>query len=483
MNDSTPLHEAAGHNQYLCVETLLRHRAPIDRYDGRFNTPLHRASHEGHSSVVRLLLSHRADVTRRNCDGYNSLELAVLNNHPITVQEFLQDPTWMDSLRNAQQSIGMTRRTDELSTPLRKLIRSMPQEAKEVFDRCINEIGRSDDDSYQMICNYEFLEDQLAMWRWKEGRMISPSPSPSPTHTLDALGRNHPLYLIITYHHYDLLKHPLINQLVRRKWLQFSRAFFWILFLFYGSPSFCSCSSQTTTSISGFFLASFTSTILRVHHPQYYYSLFNASISSVSCETISRNLLRHESFLLTKKNFYDTLIKWLLFLTIFIHVVKNLLLICIRVKMFFGLSNLLELIALILSVIFSHDFYSWQMSIRFRCSFQWQCGAVGILIGWITLSTSKRNGDRLIVFDLAFSYLRAISFGFGYLCGDVRSDSSQIPSIPADLAHLHSRLWSVVSHALTESTRLSTYLRCSRSNHSDANRRIQLRRTSLSRRP
>lgn len=54
--------------------------------------------------------------------------------------------------------------------------------------------------------------------------------------------------------------------------------------------------------------------------------------------------------------------------------------------MFFDLSNILELIALILSIIFSHDFYSWQMSIRFRCSFQWQCGAFGILIGWITLS-------------------------------------------------------------------------------------------------
>jgi hypothetical protein len=138
--------------------------------------------------------------------------------------------------------------------------------------------------------------------------------------------------------------------------------------------------------VLGFFLASFTFTILRVHHPQYYYSLFNASISTVSCETISLNLLRHESFILTKKNSYDTMIKWLLFSTILIHIIKNLLLICIRFKMFFGLSNILELIALILSIIFSHDFYSWQMSIRFRCSFQWQCGAFGILIGWITLS-------------------------------------------------------------------------------------------------
>jgi len=134
-----------------------------------------------------------------------------------------------------------------------------------------------------------------------------------------------------------------------------------------------------------FFLASFTSTILRVHHPQYYYSLFNASISTVSCQTISLNLIRHESFILTKKNSYDTLIKWLLFSTILIHIIKNFVLISIRFQIFFALSNILELIALILSIIFSHDFYSWQMSIRFRCSFQWQCGAVGILIGWITL--------------------------------------------------------------------------------------------------
>lgn len=65
--------------------------------------------------------------------------------------------------------------------------------------------------------------------------------------------------------------------------------------------------------------------------------------------------------------------------------IKNILLISIRFQIFFGLSNILELLALILSIIFSHDFYSWQMSIRFRCSFQWQCGAIGILIGWITL--------------------------------------------------------------------------------------------------
>jgi hypothetical protein len=49
------------------------------------------------------------------------------------------------------------------------------------------------------------------------------------------LRQNHPLYMIITYHQHDLLKHPLIDRLIKRKWVQFSRTFFWILFLFYGN--------------------------------------------------------------------------------------------------------------------------------------------------------------------------------------------------------------------------------------------------------
>ncbi|CAF0772592.1 unnamed protein product [Adineta ricciae] len=390
MNDVTPMHEAAAHNCRHCVEILLQNGSSINQFDGKHHTPLHRASQHGHWEIVRLLLNSNVDVRLVNCDGYNSLEIAIVNNCQLTVREFLQHETWMKSLRNCQMEVSSNRKYEDLSTPLRKLIRYMPNEAEEVFTRCITELGGSEDPSYKIIFNYEFLEDQFAIQKWKQDCYTLPGDSSSIKinkwnplhyfkkqtnaslfdHHIHSLRQNHPLYLIITYHQHDLLKNPLIERLITRKWVQFSRSFFWILFLFYG-----------------FFLASFTFTILRVRHPQYYYSLFNASISLVSCETISLNLLRHESFILIKKNFYDTMIKWLLLSTILIHVVKNVLLICIRFRMFFGLSNILELIALILSIIFSHDFYSWQMSIRFRCSLQWQCGAIGILIAWITLIT------------------------------------------------------------------------------------------------
>lgn len=237
MNDSTPLHEAAAHNRYDCVELLLQHQAPIDRYDGKHYTPLHRASQSGHWPIVRLLLNWNADIQRTNCDGYNSLEIAILNNHPSTVQEFLRHSTWKKSLRNAQIQPMVERKKnrkyEDLSTPLRKLIRYMPSEAAEVFTKCLIEIGGSEDNAYKIIFNYEFLEDQLSIFKWKQDRSIDSFPMKVNTH-VDSLRENHPLYMIITYHQYDLLKHPLIDRLIKRKWIQFSRTFFWILFFFYG---------------------------------------------------------------------------------------------------------------------------------------------------------------------------------------------------------------------------------------------------------
>lgn len=174
MNDSTPLHEAAAHNRYECVQLLLQYQASIDRYDGQHYTPLHRASQSGHWQIVRLLLNFNADIRRTNCDGYNSLEVAILNNHQLTVREFFKHHTWKYSLRNAQiQSIlerKKSRKYENLSTPLRKLIRYMPNEAEEVFTKCMSEIGGSEDYAYKIIFNYEFLEDQLSIFKWKQGK-------------------------------------------------------------------------------------------------------------------------------------------------------------------------------------------------------------------------------------------------------------------------------------------------------------------------
>ncbi|CAF3329730.1 unnamed protein product [Rotaria sp. Silwood2] len=174
MNESTPLHEASEHNRYRCVEILLHHHAPINQFDGKHNTPLHRASQYGHWKIVRLLLNYNADVRLTNCDGYNSLEVAILNNHQLTVHEFLNHKTWTKSLRNAQVQMMLNNNInsvyENLSTPLRKLIRYMPNEADEVFTRSMIEIGSSEDYSYKIIFNYEFLEDQFSIFKWKQSK-------------------------------------------------------------------------------------------------------------------------------------------------------------------------------------------------------------------------------------------------------------------------------------------------------------------------
>ena len=267
MNEATPLHEAAAHSRYHCVQILLDHHAPINQFDGQYYTPLHRASQHGHWEIVRLLLNSNANVRLINCDGYNSLEVAIVNNHALTVREFLNHSSWAKSLRNSQIEMTADGKLEHLSTPLRKLIRYMPNEAAEVFTRCVMEAGGAEDPSYKIIFNYEFLEDQLAVLKWKQGEIARrthtqsldlPSTSTKRSkllsccqrqtapnthdtsrfdHHVHTLRPNHPLYLIITHRQYDLLKHPLIEQLIKRKWLQFSRTFFWILFLFYGNFS------------------------------------------------------------------------------------------------------------------------------------------------------------------------------------------------------------------------------------------------------
>ncbi|CAF1013321.1 unnamed protein product, partial [Didymodactylos carnosus] len=396
MNDSTPLHEAAAKNQYLCAKILLNNQAPLNQVDGNHSTPLHLSSQYGHWKIVKLLLRYGADVQIENCDGYNAMEVAILNNHQIVVHEFIVHDTWDKSMRNAQikpSNDDKEDNDDDISTPMRKLICYMPIEAEEVLNRCMTEVRGTEDYGYKIIYNYEFLEDQFFVNKWKNVRhsernvhhhhlqskiknqksILSLCKHKQQYSTVVyttqgyTLQKNHPLFIMITSRQSDLLKHPLVDRLIKRKWLQFSRTFFWIFFIFYG-----------------FFLTSFTSAILRVKHSQYYYSLFNLTLSTASCETISL-LIKNGNGTMGKKDVSDTTIKWVLWSTIILHVVKNVLLICVRFKMFLSMSNILELLALILSIIFSYDFYSWQMNVRFRCSFQWQCGAAGILIAWITL--------------------------------------------------------------------------------------------------
>lgn len=168
MNESTALHDAAANNRYRCVEILLRsRRIAIDQVDSRFKTALHRASENGHWRIVRLLLDFHGDVSLVDVDGFNSLEMAILNDHSLTVDEFLRDSTWNKSMRNAQRS---TTNEFHFSTPLRKLIRSMPNKAEEVFNRSISEFYSFDKNREKSnFYNYEFLDDQISVWKWKHG--------------------------------------------------------------------------------------------------------------------------------------------------------------------------------------------------------------------------------------------------------------------------------------------------------------------------
>jgi uncharacterized short protein YbdD (DUF466 family) len=91
-------------------------------------------------------------------------------------------------------------------------------------------------DSHTQSIEFQPIKTNLSFFIYRQERHIK-DPSRFNSH-VSILRQNHPLYMIITYHQYDLLKHPLIDRLIKRKWVQFSRTFFWILFLFYGTTDF-----------------------------------------------------------------------------------------------------------------------------------------------------------------------------------------------------------------------------------------------------
>ena len=69
---------------------------------------------------------------------------------------------WMEALRNETRDP----KTQYRSTPMRKLIRKMPDVAERVFNRCTSHNNVNPDDlNYEITFNYEFLDDAYANWK------------------------------------------------------------------------------------------------------------------------------------------------------------------------------------------------------------------------------------------------------------------------------------------------------------------------------
>lgn len=207
-----PIHCAAERGRYNSVRVLIENRSPIDPVDKNQQTPLHLAARSGHAEVVKLLLKHDAKIDNRASNGENCLDLAINTNQYTVATVLLNHPDWKSILRNAQHD----EKTNTWDTPLRKLIRKMPDVALIVLNKCciitlnkteqsspdidndeekkhkirkhtkkrtpelgdtlhkgnVETIGLIKDEAQiqklAFIYTYEFLDDQFLLKKWKE---------------------------------------------------------------------------------------------------------------------------------------------------------------------------------------------------------------------------------------------------------------------------------------------------------------------------
>ncbi|XP_023224750.1 ankyrin-1-like [Centruroides sculpturatus] len=225
---------------------LLKAGSPVDPLDKSKTTPLHLAASKGHAKVVEMLLEFNAKIGQVDAENNNCLDLAIRSNQREVVLVIINNKNWKDALRNFTTSskYGIHQ------TPLRKLIRHMPDVAEQVFDKFITDNGyNSEHPKLKKYYNYEFLDDMFVTSFSFESRGSRESLFDSSsiydehnkikttsllyTEDKEILKQNHPLMLMVTLQKQQLLGHPICTSLLNYKWKIYGRYVYYTNLLLY----------------------------------------------------------------------------------------------------------------------------------------------------------------------------------------------------------------------------------------------------------
>ncbi|XP_015765476.1 PREDICTED: transient receptor potential cation channel subfamily A member 1 homolog [Acropora digitifera] len=432
--ENTPLHVAAKKGFVQIIQLLLDNGCCIDcKNDGSLTplhlaakfgriryasstTPLHLAAREGHVEMVKLLLSRKANITLTDSAGRNCLDMAIENNHKEVALVIIQHDDWKQAMRNK------TKEGNTINTPMRKLIKKLPEVAAKVFNRCVKTNGLPvDHPQYAFTLSYEFLDDVSLEWA---GFVTSQSADHEET-GLDAvmykiksalpenaskqveIKSNHPLMLMVTKERVKLLSHPLVTYLLRYKWSSFARYVYYGRLILYGIFLFflTGYAMHTTKSIS----------IAECKEDQ---CACNVTFQqgSVGSRVLWRQIGR--PVILTTTS-----------ISIFLEVIQF----CYVWRLYLKWNRLIELFAYIISMVyivndFQRDEKSFKIGNGERC-FVWHnsLGATAVYLSWIGLVLVMRKFPKLGIYVVMFTdifktfaqffvvcFLFIVAFGLGF---------------------------------------------------------------------
>ncbi|CAM2703307.1 unnamed protein product [Rotaria socialis] len=221
------LHVAIQNGHSECVDLLIkasaRNMVDFESALSRRQSPLITACRNGFVDIVRLLLSQNIGLDHENNNNdkeqkeeeeeeENPLEIAIKYRQIETIHVLLEHPNienWLTPVRKTKQYYHQT--------PLRDMIRYIPQCAKHAFDKLIlttNEIDLNENTFERITYKYEYIDDYFL----NDVQLY--------TTNSNQLYRNHPFIIALDSEHHSLLEHPLARQLILRKWKLY-RPFFY----------------------------------------------------------------------------------------------------------------------------------------------------------------------------------------------------------------------------------------------------------------
>eukprot|EP00116_Pleurobrachia_bachei_P004026 sb/3464288/ len=370
----TPMDCAAAHGQTKCLIALLDSGAMVDPTDRAKTTPLHLAARNGHVDSVLYLMDNGANVRLTDDDGNNALELAIINSNKDVAETIIGHKKWYASLEN---------RHKDSDTPVKKLIRMMPDVAMMVFNRCTddsfnNEHTTSDNWDYQVEFNYRYLEEHPeesdtgddAGAETKSGvtaYSIETDEEKEYKKRMRFKKVPHPLQVMVDTKRVELLDHPLVQSLVIYKWRKYGSIFYYTNLFIYLT-----------------FLVS-----LNIYSFNQIPPFVGGKHTTVNCndsQKVNESLHCVED---TETN--KTIVVASGFVVIILSIIRLLIesvQIGLQRSKYFGFNNFIELALFSLSIYFCTNIFQPN---QVPNSTQWQIGVVCVFLSWMNLMMFLRK--------------------------------------------------------------------------------------------
>ncbi|XP_076445095.1 uncharacterized protein LOC143283004 [Babylonia areolata] len=396
----TPLDLAASQGRTKSCSLLLNSHAPVEATDtNKKTTPLHLAARSGHLRVVELLLDWDADVAQEDTEGYNCLDLAIENNHANVALSIINSDVWQQALRNSTEDPA----TGRIDTPMRKLIKKMPEVAVRVFDRCLSygQEKNPERPGFEITFNYEFLDDTYMQWiheSYRKQMRGDDTTSISDTSSMESnfddndrlrptakpyssnfhiLKKNHPLSIMVSSQREILLDHPLVTSLLNHKWSTFGRFYYYLSFFIY-------CT----------FLVFLTEKIVKTYPPESYQDWERAYIID---HNMCSEIKSHTPF--SKVGTY-----FIIGIVVF-NLLKELLQIYQATLAYLklGLVNLIEWTIYVTALLLVISFNECMRDTGYKYDWQWSVGAVSVFLAWINLVLFIQRFPQLGIYVVMFT--------------------------------------------------------------------------------